>query len=175
MPYQVKCPNPTCGNSGVIDDHLIGNNTRCSTCGTVFHVAGSAIAKRLAASTILPTPAAQQTFVESPPTPLAKPSAASGSPQRIGRFEIRARLGAGAFGIVYRAYDSHLDREVALKVLHPELQNQPDRVARFQREARAAARLRHPNIVPVFEIGADGCQSYNRVGIHRRSNAASCP
>ena len=94
------------------------------------------------------------------PAASAKAPAAATSSKRIGRFEIRARLGAGAFGVVYRAYDPQLQREVALKVLHPEMLNHPDRVARFQREARSAAQLRHANIVPVFDIGQDGSQYY---------------
>jgi WD40 repeat protein/tRNA A-37 threonylcarbamoyl transferase component Bud32 len=74
-------------------------------------------------------------------------------PARLGRFEIRCRVGAGAFGVVYRAYDALLDREVALKVPHAgRLDSEKDK-ARFVREAKAAAKLRHPNIVPVYEAG----------------------
>src|SRR5579872_6343395 len=122
MPLQVKCPNPTCGSVAAIDDHLIGADTRCATCGTTFHVATPPTAPNLfALSTILPAAAAKQTLGGASPPAVVKQPAASGSPQRIGRFEIRARLGAGAFGVVYRAYDPQLQREVALKVLHPEM------------------------------------------------------
>jgi tetratricopeptide (TPR) repeat protein/tRNA A-37 threonylcarbamoyl transferase component Bud32 len=81
-------------------------------------------------------------------------------PRCIGRFEVRSRLGEGAFGIVYRARDPQLDREVALKVAKPHTLNTPLRVKRFLREARAAANLRHSNIVPVFDSGQDGDQYY---------------
>ena len=75
----------------------------------------------------------------------------------IGRFTLRGRLGAGAFGEVYRAYDPQLDREVALKVAKPAALSTPERKQRFLREAKAAANLRHPNIVPLFDAGeADG-------------------
>src|SRR6202011_6036658 len=74
----------------------------------------------------------------------------------IGRFEVRQRLGEGAFGVVYRAYDPQLDREVALKVAKAEMLATPQRVERFLREAKAAAQLRHPHIVPLFETGRDG-------------------
>jgi WD40 repeat protein/tRNA A-37 threonylcarbamoyl transferase component Bud32 len=75
----------------------------------------------------------------------------------IGRFEVKQTLGSGAFGIVYRARDPQLDREVALKVPRPELIDDEGKRERFLREARAAATLRHPNICPVFEVGeADG-------------------
>jgi len=79
---------------------------------------------------------------------------------RIGRFEIRQRLGEGSFGVVYRAYDPQLDREVALKVAKPEQVNSEARIKRFLREARAAANLRHPHIVPVYDSGNDAGRYY---------------
>lgn len=79
------------------------------------------------------------------------------APDRIGRFEVRACLGGGAFGWVYRAFDPTLRREVAIKLPRAErLRTEADR-ARFLNEARAAATIRHPHVVPVYEIGdADG-------------------
>jgi serine/threonine protein kinase len=78
---------------------------------------------------------------------------------RIGRFEVRAVLGQGGFGRVYRAYDPRLQREVALKV--PNFgADEPELVERFLEEARAAGRLRHPNIVAVFESGQAGNDYY---------------
>lgn len=76
-------------------------------------------------------------------------------PDRIGRFLIEDELGEGAFGVVYKATDPVLDRTVALKVAKPDMVNTPDKVARFLREAKTAANLRHPNIVPVFDSGQD--------------------
>jgi WD40 repeat protein/tRNA A-37 threonylcarbamoyl transferase component Bud32 len=78
----------------------------------------------------------------------------------LGRFVVRDRLGAGAFGTVFRAFDPHLEREVALKVPNPGSMDTPKRVERFLREAKAAARLRHPHIVPVFDAGQDGDSYY---------------
>jgi len=81
-------------------------------------------------------------------------------PKKLGRFEIRSRLGAGSFGVVYRAYDPMLDRNVALKVPHLTTLQSDEAKARFLREPKIAGRLRHPNIVPVYEAGADGVVYY---------------
>ena len=76
---------------------------------------------------------------------------------KIGKFEIVSELGQGAMGTVYRARDLALEREVALKTVNPALLTRGDTLARFQREARAAARLQHANIVTIYDLGeADG-------------------
>jgi len=72
---------------------------------------------------------------------------------KFGKFEILAELGQGAMGKVYRAQDPILDRPVALKTVSPALLTGKDTLARFRREARAAARLQHPNIVTIYELG----------------------
>jgi serine/threonine protein kinase/WD40 repeat protein len=72
---------------------------------------------------------------------------------KFGKFEILAELGQGAMGKVYRAQDPILERPVALKTVSPALLTGKDTLARFQREARAAARLQHPNIVTIYELG----------------------
>jgi WD40 repeat protein/serine/threonine protein kinase len=74
----------------------------------------------------------------------------------LGRFQLRRELGRGNFGIVYLAFDPHLKREVALKVPRAEAVITPELRQRFQREARAASALDHPNLVPVFEAGEVG-------------------
>jgi len=68
-------------------------------------------------------------------------------------YELLELLGSGGFGRVYRVRDLHLERQVALKVLHPSLTRDPEVVERFRREAQLAARLNHPNIVNIYEIG----------------------
>ena len=72
---------------------------------------------------------------------------------RLGPYEITALLGAGGMGEVYRARDTRLDRTVAIKILPPELATDPERRARFEREARAISQLNHPHICSLFDIG----------------------
>ena len=71
-----------------------------------------------------------------------------------GKFRIEALLGQGGMGKVYRAKHLTLDRPVVLKMLHPDFSTDPQVVARFQREARAASRLDHPNSIAVLDFGA---------------------
>jgi serine/threonine-protein kinase len=75
---------------------------------------------------------------------------------RLGPYEILAALGAGGMGEVYRARDPRLGREVALKVLPPEVAGSEDRLRRFEQEARAAGSLNHANIVTVYDVGKAG-------------------
>src|SRR5437879_13698128 len=73
--------------------------------------------------------------------------------KHIGPYEILAPLGAGGMGEVYRARDTRLSRDVALKILSPRLAGDPKLCARFEREARTAGSLNHPNIVTIFDVG----------------------
>ena len=79
---------------------------------------------------------------------------------RLGPYEILAPLGAGGMGEVYRARDTKLDRDVAVKVLPAELADNPEALARFEREARAVAQLSHPNILSIFDFGRHGETAY---------------
>jgi len=77
--------------------------------------------------------------------------------KRLGRFEIRQKLGAGGMGEVYLAFDTQLERHVAIKVLRPEILSDPAAKTRFLREARTVAALSHPNIATLYDAGeADG-------------------
>jgi formylglycine-generating enzyme required for sulfatase activity/predicted Ser/Thr protein kinase len=73
--------------------------------------------------------------------------------KKLGKYEILEEIGRGGFAVVYKARDPDLDRIVALKVLHPYWTEDPSFATRFHQEARAAANLRHPNIVTVYETG----------------------
>src|SRR5271170_4825609 len=78
----------------------------------------------------------------------------------LGQCEIRSPLGAGGMGEVYRAHDTRLNREVAIKVLPESVSSDPERLRRFEQEARAAAALNHPNILAVYQMATHEGVSY---------------
>jgi WD40 repeat protein len=153
MSVTLRCPHPACGKPSNVPGEHLGRTVRCPHCRQPFTATAPA-------PDPAPTPSididAVRATLKGPP-PLA-PSA--DLPSAVGRFQVRSRLGQGAFGAVYRAYDPQLDREVALKVPLPGALDTPQRVKRFLREARAAAGLRHPHIVPVFDAGGEPPHCY---------------
>lgn len=75
-------------------------------------------------------------------------------PTQVGRYRIDSVLGRGGFGLVYRAYDEQLQRQVAIKVPHSTLVDRPEAAEAYLTEARTVARLDHPHIVPVYDVGS---------------------
>src|SRR5215472_7866310 len=71
---------------------------------------------------------------------------------QLGSYEVLALLGRGGMGEVYRARDTKLKRDVAIKILSDEFSRDPDRVSRFQREAEVLASLNHPNIAAIYDL-----------------------
>jgi serine/threonine protein kinase/Flp pilus assembly protein TadD len=79
---------------------------------------------------------------------------------RLGPYEIQSSLGSGGMGEVYRARDTRLDRDVAIKVLPEALSRDPQALARFNREVRSVALLSHPNIMAIYDVGTEGEVTY---------------
>ena len=79
---------------------------------------------------------------------------------RFGPYEILAAIGAGGMGEVYKAADTRLEREVAIKVLPTAFAQDAERLSRFEREAKAVAALSHPNILSIFDFGVEDGQAY---------------
>ena len=73
----------------------------------------------------------------------------------IGRYELQDLLGRGGMGVVYRAFDTLLERTVAVKIIGGEIDSNPDTRARFLREARSAGQLSHKNIVTIYDLGEE--------------------
>jgi serine/threonine protein kinase len=79
---------------------------------------------------------------------------------RLGPYEIQAAIKAGGMGEVYKARDTRLDRSVAIKILPPDVSADPDRRARFEREAKTIASLSHPHICSLFDVGDHQCSMF---------------
>jgi tRNA A-37 threonylcarbamoyl transferase component Bud32 len=90
----------------------------------------------------------------------ARPSSAMIGTVLSGRYRLEAKLGSGGMSTVYLARDQTLDRAVAVKVMHREMSEQADQLERFRQEARAVAKLSHPNVVSVIDAGEDGGHPY---------------
>lgn len=145
MYVRAKCRNPDCGQTYKLSAELIGKTVRCKSCRDTFIVTNDETRDGELPQSISSLPI-EHSEVE--------------PARRLGRFEIFEQLGGGAFGVVYRAFDPQLERDVALKVPRAGTLSKPSAVQRFLREAKAAAQLRHPNIVPIFDAGRDGDQYY---------------
>lgn len=90
----------------------------------------------------------------------ARPSSSMIGTVLSGRYRLEAKLGSGGMSTVYLARDETLDRPVAVKVMHREMSEQEDQLKRFRQEARAVAKLSHPNVVSVIDAGEDGGHPY---------------
>lgn len=119
----------------------------CPVCGSSFRICDD--------SKALPSPVTQThpMVARSPGVVGRSPDRRTLAPSRyLGKFRLQNRLGAGAYGEVWQAWDTELHRTIALKIPHAAFASEPQQLERFYREARAAAQLRHPGIVPVHDV-----------------------
>ena len=90
---------------------------------------------------------------------------------RLGPYAITAQIGVGGMGEVYRATDTKLDRDVAIRVLPELLAGDPERIARFQREAEVLASLNHPNIAAIYGLAAGADELANGLAVKPRGGS----
>jgi serine/threonine protein kinase len=142
MTIRVSCPNPDCGAVANVEEQSLGRRGKCKKCGHVFALARP---DGEAASAISGDASAWKRDSE--------PASPTNLPEQFGRYRIMKQLGQGGMGAVYLAFDTKLEREVALKVPYFSPADGPQAVQRFEREARAAATLDHPNLCPIHDVG----------------------
>ena len=158
MKALARCPNPKCGRSVDAVDKVPGDRSECPHCGARLQIKYPNSAAETLADPSGRSPVDDAMTADFLP---AERNPADRSPRSaIGRFNLLDELGGGVFGTVYRAVDPVLDRPVAIKLLRQGFADDRSRRERFLREGKAAARLRHPHIVPVFDSGSDGDQLF---------------
>jgi serine/threonine protein kinase len=157
------CPN---GHRLQISSNLVGRSAKCPKCAHVFLVP-TFLGKPMQDhrektpreftvqddTMIFQGTSADDASVSVASESTGPAKSLSGNGRRFGQFELIELLGEGGFGAVYRAHNAQLDRDVALKLPRPGALGNQEEVARFLREAQAAAQLHHPNIVAVYDAG----------------------
>ena len=157
---KTRCPN--CRKAYQISEDHLGRQVRCKNCSHTFTLEMSADETRTPHAPREGRPHAEREEYgnelppHSPATPQPHPLTAPEQPKTIGPYTICRKLGAGGMGVVWLAHDPALERDVALKVLPPEYAKDEQYLKRFLREARAAAKLNHPNTVTIYQVGTDG-------------------
>jgi serine/threonine-protein kinase len=166
MSMKLEAVCPTCGRQYKVEDSLAGRRVRCKQCGTRF-----AVADPVGGSPSTPAPAAPADAGDTvrsttegrdtrPEGPSPVPAVPAEMPATVGAYQIRRKLGQGAFGVVYHGYHPFLKKEVAVKLLRAELLVSPQAMERFEREAQVLARMNHPNVPHVYDAGKHGTDYY---------------
>jgi len=155
MKVSVSCTH--CQAPYQVDESLLGQKGKCKQCRRSFLMTAAIGAVAGQQPATRGTDAGQKS---SPTVSPPRTTSRRAEGEKIGRFEIRGFLGSGGFGEVYRAFDTLLKRDIALKLPHPGLLTSEADRARLMREPQAAAQLRHPNIVPIYDAGEESAQFY---------------
>ena len=151
---QETLPKETPESSGVAEK---ASGKRCPQCGATVPPGMPSV---LCPKCLLTLGFESQPGVNQPSTAAYRPRFVAPLPEQLAPYfpqlEILERVGYGGMGVVYKARQKELDRTVALKILRPDFENDPGFAERFQREARALAKLNHPHIVTVYDFGKQG-------------------
>jgi tetratricopeptide (TPR) repeat protein len=147
-------------------DDLVRVAAHLDSCAACQQIAIAAVREGLAPTGAVGTPSGVEVLGTMPAYPvIARPPAGG----RFGRYELRVLLGAGGMGAVYDAHDPELDRAVALKVLRPELSEVPGLTARLLHESRLMARIAHPSVITVYDVGHVGDAAFIAMELVRGS------
>jgi serine/threonine protein kinase len=163
---EVRCPNEACGRTSHLGVDGLRRVFRCPGCRTKLpsiysqHPAPDGEARAIAATGMVPHLRTAPTFDGD--DELADPveGADPGPLPRLGRLQLREKLGTGSFATIYHAFDPLLERQVVLKVFHDGDRKSPQDRDHFVTEVKALARLRHPQIVPIYDAGCEGAYHY---------------
>jgi len=174
MTVTVQCPD--CGKAYNVRDESIGARANCKSCGATFTVSinmddtGKSTSKDADSDKASEKDAAERSAHSKSSAGKAKGQRTSSEgsakadrekvPKKLGNYVVQRKLGAGAMGVVYLGRDPVLDRQVAIKVLPASLSSDEERLKRFLREAKSAARLHHTNVAAVHQAGAEGRLAY---------------
>jgi len=174
MTVNVQCPS--CGKAYNVKDESIGARANCKSCGATFTLSismddtGKSSSKDADSDQASDKEAAERSSHTKSSAGKAKEQRSSSGlagktdrekvPKKLGNYVVQRKLGAGAMGVVYLGRDPVLDRQVAIKVLPAVFSSDKERLKRFLREAKSAARLHHTNVAAVHQAGAEGRLAY---------------
>lgn len=165
MTTQIRAACPKCHQVYKAPSNVAGRNIQCKKCGASFVFSSDA-----AADLSAPVPGhsaaesvrldATSSAEDQRPKRAVPPGSTKPLPETIGQFKVRKQLGQGTFGVVYLAYHSFLDIQVAVKMLRAEALSSAQAVERFLREAKLLAKMDHPNVLRVYDAGRHGEDYY---------------
>jgi len=173
MKVSVRCPH--CGTAYRVEEEKLGSHAQCKRCAQTFTLTASGAADETVSGRATPGSDAElrqeyawppDRVASVPDAPISEevsppaPADEADAPRTIAHYIVKRKLGAGTMGEVWLCHDPDLGRDVAIKLLPASLAKDQQRLKRFLREARAAARLDHANVVAVHQAGADGQRAF---------------
>src|SRR4051794_33751236 len=166
MKIPVRCPNQACGQMSQLPEDGLNRVFRCPSCRTKLTFGASVVRARETPIYASEDSRLDAEFDSNGPGPLLSMEAGQSPPRaepselertcRLGRLQLRDRLGAGSFATIYHAFDPLLERDVTLKIFHAAEEDCCGDNDHFSTEVKALARLRHPRIVAIYDAGREG-------------------